>query len=51
MLADSAGKEVAVSVAAIRRRVSSGLSLMPGNFGELIPPEQFNDLVAYLLAH
>ena len=32
------------------RRAESGLSLMPGNFGEVLKPEEFNDLLAFLLS-
>ena len=50
VLADSTGKEVSVSKNDIRRRVESKLSIMPSNLGDVIPPEEFNDLLAYLLS-
>lgn len=48
VLADSTGKEVMIQKSQIDRRVESPLSLMPSNFGEIIPPEEFNDLMAFL---
>jgi putative heme-binding domain-containing protein len=50
VLADSTGKETAVDKTKEKRRVPSQLSLMPSNFGETIKPEEFNDLVAFLLS-
>jgi putative heme-binding domain-containing protein len=47
---DTTGKEVSVPKAQIKQRIESKLSVMPGNFGEIIPPGDFNDLMAYLLA-
>jgi putative heme-binding domain-containing protein len=49
-VADSTGKEIAIDKGKITRRVESKLSLMPSNFGEIIPPNDFNDLLAYLLS-
>ncbi|HEY2585033.1 MAG TPA: PVC-type heme-binding CxxCH protein [Tepidisphaeraceae bacterium] len=49
-VADSTGKEVAIDKSKITRRVESKLSLMPSNFGEVIPAGDFNDLLAYLLS-
>ena len=49
IVADSTGKEVPVPKAKIVRQVESKLSLMPSNFGEVIPPQDFDDLIAYLL--
>ena len=49
-VADSTGKEVAIDKSKITRRVESKLSLMPSNFGEIIPPADFNDLLSYLLS-
>lgn len=49
-VADSTGKEVAIDKSKITRRVESKLSLMPSNFGEIIPPADFNDLMSYLLS-
>ena len=34
----------------IERQTPSQLSLMPGDFGDLIPPEEFNHLLAFLLS-
>ncbi len=50
-IADSTGKEIKIPKAQIKSRRESTLSLMPTNFGEVLPPEEFNDLVAFLLAH
>jgi putative heme-binding domain-containing protein len=50
VLADSAGKEISVPKSQIAERRTSTSSLMPENFGETIPPEDFNHLVAYLLS-
>jgi putative heme-binding domain-containing protein len=50
VLADSAGKEVRVPAADVQERLVSPLSPMPGNFAELIPEDDFNHLLAYLLA-
>ncbi|HEV2296079.1 MAG TPA: PVC-type heme-binding CxxCH protein [Tepidisphaeraceae bacterium] len=47
---DTTGKEVTVSKAQIKSRAESRLSIMPSNFGEIIPPEQFNQLLAFLMA-
>lgn len=49
-MADSTGKEVQIDKSKITRRVESKLSLMPSNFGEIIPPKDFNDLMSYLLS-
>ena len=51
MLANGAGKEVSVPKKDIVERRDSTTSLMPENFGEVIPPPDFNDLMAFLLAH
>ena len=50
VVADSTGKEVSFPESQVRRSAVSGLSLMPGNFGEVIPPGDFNDLIAFLLS-
>jgi putative heme-binding domain-containing protein len=50
VLADSAGKEVRVPAADVQERIVSPLSPMPSNFAELIPENDFNHLLAYLLA-
>jgi hypothetical protein len=51
VIADSAGKEVSVPKANVTRRALSPLSPMPSNFHELIPQQEFNDLMAFLLAN
>jgi putative heme-binding domain-containing protein len=51
VLANSAGKEVSVPKKDIIERRNSTTSLMPENFGEVILPPDFNDLMAFLLAH
>jgi len=50
VLADSTGKEVSVPKKQIEERRTSETSLMPENFGEIIPPEDFNNLMAFLLS-
>ena len=50
MFADSTGKEISVPKKQIKERVQSQSSLMPDNFGELIPPQDFNNLLAFLLS-
>jgi len=49
-IADSTGKEVQISKSKVKRTVQSNLSLMPSNFGEIIKPDDFYDLMSYLLA-
>ncbi len=48
-VADSSGKEVQIPKSKVKRIVPSNLSLMPSNFGEILKPDDFNDLMAYLL--
>lgn len=48
---DTLGKEIPVPKKEIAERRESQLSLMPSNFGEVLTPEEFNDLMAFLLAH
>ena len=50
VLADTTGKEISVEKSKVGRRAESSLSLMPGNFGEILKPEEFNDLAAFLLS-
>jgi putative heme-binding domain-containing protein len=50
VLANGAAKEFTVKKAEIKERRESEQSLMPENFGEIIPPADFNNLMAYLLA-
>jgi putative heme-binding domain-containing protein len=51
ILADSTGKEVPVRKADVDRRAVSPLSPMPSNFGELLPANDLNDLVTFLIAN
>jgi hypothetical protein len=44
------GKEISVKKGEIKKRQEGGGSLMPGNFGEILKAEEFNNLVAYLLS-
>ena len=48
---DTLGKEITVPKKEIAERRESQLSLMPGNFGEVLPATEFYDLMAFLLAH
>ena len=50
VVADSTGKEVSIEKSKIARQVESKLSLMPSNFGEIIPNQDFDDLLSYLLS-
>ncbi len=50
VIADLQGKEVQVPIADIEERSISPLSPMPANWGERIPPEQFSNVMAYLLS-
>jgi hypothetical protein len=50
VFADPTGKEVAVQKKEIKRRRETRQSLMPTNFHELVSPEDFNHLLAYLLS-
>jgi putative heme-binding domain-containing protein len=50
VLADSAGKEISIPKKNIDSRTESELSLMPENLGEVLPPADFNHLMAYLLS-
>ncbi len=51
VLANSAGKEISIPKKDIVERRASTTSLMPENFGEIISPPDFDDLMAFLLAH
>ena len=42
---------VVVKKSDIQKRVESKSSLMPENFGEIIKPDDFNNLIAYLLSN
>jgi putative heme-binding domain-containing protein len=48
--ADTTGKLVSVKKSEIRQRIESPASLMPSNFAEIISPDDFNNLMAYLLS-
>jgi len=48
--ADAAGKEQSLPKKNIKARRQSELSLMPENFAEAIPTNDFNDLIAFLLS-
>lgn len=50
VLANVAGQEFTVPKKNIAERRESETSLMPENFGELMTPAEFNDLMAYLLS-
>ena len=50
VLAEATGKEISVAKSKIAERRESETSLMPENFGELMTPEDFNHLLAYLLS-
>jgi putative heme-binding domain-containing protein len=50
VLADSSGKEISILKANIKSRFESESSLMPENFGEIIKPEDFDKLMAFLLS-
>jgi putative heme-binding domain-containing protein len=47
--ADSTGKELTVPKKNIKERRQGELSLMPENFADTIPANDFNDLIAFLL--
>jgi putative heme-binding domain-containing protein len=48
--ADTTGKLVEVNKKDIRQRIESTGSVMPSNFAEIIKPDDFNNLMAYLLS-
>ena len=50
LVTDTTGKEISLSKSKIKQRIQSNASLMPDNFATVIPPQDFNDLIAYLLA-
>lgn len=50
VLADPTGKEIAIPKAQIVERKESNLSLMPTNFGEVIPTNDFHSMMGYLLS-
>jgi putative heme-binding domain-containing protein len=50
ILADSTGKEISIPKSEIESRRESETSLMPANFGDIIPEKEFQDLMAFLLS-
>ncbi|MEP6664297.1 MAG: c-type cytochrome [Verrucomicrobiota bacterium] len=50
VLADSTGKENSIAKNEIKERRESESSLMPDNFSDIIPLEDFNNLIAFLLS-
>ena len=50
VFADSTGKEFKLPRSQIRKEVESKLSLMPSNFDEAIAPDDFNNLMAFLMS-
>lgn len=48
-IADSQGNVHRVAKARIERRVPQAISLMPGNFKEILTVEEFHDLLAFVL--
>ena len=49
LLIDNQGKPQMIPLDEIEERLPSKLSLMPANFVEQVPPEDFRNLIAYLL--
>ncbi len=50
VLADSTGKEITIPKKEIQSRRESETSLMPANFGDIIPEADFQNLMAFLLS-
>jgi len=50
VLADATGKEFSIAKKEIAERRESELSLMPDNFSQIISPEEFNQLIAFLVS-
>jgi putative heme-binding domain-containing protein len=50
ILADSTGKEISIPKKNIQAQRESETSLMPDNFADVVPVEDFNNLMAYLLS-
>ncbi|HTG43453.1 MAG TPA: c-type cytochrome, partial [Verrucomicrobiae bacterium] len=50
ILADPTGKEMSIPKKEIQSRRESETSLMPGNFGDIIPESDFQNLTAFLLS-
>ena len=49
VLADAQGKEFSIAKNEIEEQQKTPLSLMPANVGEIVPTDEFADLMAYLL--
>ncbi|HEY2416231.1 MAG TPA: c-type cytochrome, partial [Pirellulaceae bacterium] len=49
ILADNQGKEFSIAKNEIDEQQKTPLSLMPANVAEIVPAEEFADLIAYLL--
>jgi putative heme-binding domain-containing protein len=47
-LVDSAGKTITLDADSVEQRREAGRSLMPGNFGEVISPADFADMMEYI---
>ena len=50
VMADHMGKEIRIDAKEVDERIVGQLSPMPSNFNETIAADEFNDLLAYLLA-
>jgi putative heme-binding domain-containing protein len=50
VFADNQGKEFTVAKVEISQEQKTALSLMPANVPEIVPADEFNDLVAWLLS-
>ena len=50
IVVDATGKQIEIRKSDIVSRQKSALSLMPGNFGDILKPEQLNHLIAYLMS-
>jgi len=50
VVAEASGKERSIPKAEVTERRESALSLMPDNFSDVIKPEDFNHLIAFLLS-
>ena len=50
ILADSTGNEISIPKKNIEARRESESSPMPENFGDVLSPEDFNQLLAFLLS-
>jgi putative heme-binding domain-containing protein len=50
VLADSTGKEISIPKKEIKERRQSESSLMPDNFSDVIPVDDFNNLISFLLS-